>query len=201
MHPLIGHHQVLLGLLLAGTLLLQLFPLALLFRLAHTLLLCVDLILILVGLLLLRWTLHQRTRLTRIRWRRFRIWRRRRLLLTGHRNRARLSRRLLQLLVEHGLTADSDHLLLLLLLLLWPNTAGLVRVGYGLNDAIALDLLNDPLLLLLLLLTGHHVRLDHSTRVAHLQLLDPGWVDQSSPHSHGHVIVRGHNSDGTLLGQ
>lgn len=153
----------------------------------------------LVGLLLLRWSLHQRTRLTRIRWRRFRIWRRRRLLLTGHRNRSRLSRRLLQLLVEHGLTSNSDHLLLLLLLL-WPNSAGLVRVGYGLNDAIALDLLNDPLLLLLLL-TGHHVRLDHSTRVAHLQLLDSGWVDQSSPHSHGHVIVRSHNSDGTFLGQ
>lgn len=47
LHPLIGHHQVLLRLLLAGTLLLQLFPLALLFRFAHTLLLGINLILIL----------------------------------------------------------------------------------------------------------------------------------------------------------
>lgn len=171
---------------------------------AHTLLLLLLLLIsqkvfkVLVGLLLLRWTLDQRTWLTRIRWRRFRIWRRRRLLLAGNRNRTRLSRRLLKLLVKHGLTSNS-HQLLLWLLRLWPRP-GLIWIGNGLNDAITLNLLNDSLLLLLLL-TGHHVLLNHSTRVTHLELLDSGWIDQTSPHSDGNVIVCSHNSDSSFLGQ
>lgn len=47
LHPLIRHHQVLLGLLFASSLLLQLLPLPFLFRLSHTLLLSVYLVLIL----------------------------------------------------------------------------------------------------------------------------------------------------------
>lgn len=120
--------------------------------------------------------------------------------MTGHRYRTRLSDdgRLLELLMKHGLSTNSNQLLLLLLLS-WNRYPWLVWIGNGLNDSISLDLLNDPLLLLL---TGHHVLLNHCTRVAaHLELLDSGWIHQASPHGHGHVIVRGNNSDGTFLGE
>lgn len=169
----------------------------------HTLLLLISqkVFKVLVGLLLLLWwSLRQRTSLTsRIRWRRLRIWRRRRLLLlAGHRNRPRLGDDgwLLKLLVKHRLTTHSYQLLLLLLL----NRSRLVRVSNGLNDSISLDLLNDPLLLLLLL-TGHHVGLNHSTWVAHFELLDSGWIHQTSPYGHGHIVIRSYNSNGTFLGE
>lgn len=101
--------------------------------------------------------------------------------MTGHRYRTRLSDdgRLLELLMKHGLSTNSNQLLLLLLLS-WNRTYRLIWVGNGLNDSISLDLLNDPLLLLLLL-TGHHVLLNHCTRVAtHLELLDSGWIHQTA---------------------